>query len=457
MSEDQFPGRPPVPEPGGWQSPNSAADDELAETIELHSATGGYGAPLSPSSDAAGGPPPASPGTAGQPPGTPGQPPGTPGQPPGTAGQPFGTAGQPAGSPPAPTWGPSSGPPPSVRPAGADETPGIPPSAPQPGRSERRPGGGIDPSRYEAFARGDSGGPGGGGPADGGVPLPSGRRAARRRVEKMTRRRRKAPWWELPLLVGFAILIAVLVKSFVVQPFYIPSESMEKTLHGCPGCKGDRILVNKPVYDLRDPHPGDIVVFNAPPGWDDEVAPTPPSNPVLRAVRGFGQLVGVVPPDGLVLVKRVIAVGGQTVKGDSEGRVMVSDSGRGGPYRTLTEPYVFTDGPDSHAQFGPVTIPQGRLWVMGDHRNDSADSRFHCGSGGAEGPDGPTCDATSATVPDNLVIGKAVVIAWPPSRWRTLGTPKTFTSAAGALGPALPPVGAALTVLPVWFVRRRRR
>ncbi|MDT4945331.1 MAG: signal peptidase [Pseudonocardiales bacterium] len=271
---------------------------------------------------------------------------------------------------------------------------------------------------------------------------------------KHKRKRRKAPWWELPLLIGFAIVIAIVVKSFVIQPFYIPSQSMEKTLHGCPGCKGDRILVNKPIYDLRDPHGGDIVVFHAPNGWDDEPPVLPPSNPVLKGVRGFGQLVGLVPPDGLVLVKRVIATGGQGVQGDSAGHVMISDHGTSGPWRTLNEPYVFEDGTDSHAAFGPVVVPKGRLWVMGDHRNDSADSRFHCGAGGSQGSDGPSCDPISSTVPDSAVIGKAVVIAWPPSRWRTLGTPATFKHAADA---ALPVGGGVLFVLPVYVLRRRRR
>jgi signal peptidase I len=278
--------------------------------------------------------------------------------------------------------------------------------------------------------------------------------AGRRRAVKA---KRKAPWWELPLLVGVAILIAVLVKTFVVQPFYIPSESMEKTLHGCTGCKGDRILVNKPIYDLRDPHPGDIAVFHAPPGWDDEPPSVPPSNPVLRVVRGFGQLVGFVPPDGLVLVKRVIATGGQTVKGDSAGHVMISTHGPGGPFRTLTEHYVYETGSDSHAAFGPVTVPKGRLWVMGDHRNDSADSRFHCGSGATQGPDGPNCDPIASTVPIKDVIGKAVVIAWPPSRWRTLGTPSTFKKAALALGGGLPVAASSAMVVPICLLRRRRR
>jgi signal peptidase I len=265
-----------------------------------------------------------------------------------------------------------------------------------------------------------------------------------RRVKKPAR---KAPWWELPLLVALAIVIAILVKTFVVQPFYIPSASMEKTLHGCPGCAGDRILVNKPIYHLRDPHPGDIVVFNAPPGWDEEQGTKPPSNPVLKLGRGFLQLVGFVPPDGLVLVKRVIAVGGQTVKGVSTDggaheQIMISDHGAAGPWRTLNEPYVYLPAPDPMANFGPVTVPKGRLWVMGDHRNDSADSRYHCGatSGGATA--GTTCDAKTSTVPVGDVIGKATVIAWPPSRWRTLGTPSTF---AGSI------------VVPLFIVRRRRR
>ncbi len=298
------------------------------------------------------------------------------------------------------------------------------------------------------------------GSASGTEPPDSGAVAARSSIPKTGRRRRrkqrrKAPWWELPALIALAIVIAILVKTFLVQPFYIPSESMEKTLHGCPGCSGDRILVSKIVYDFRDPHPGDIVVFNAPPGWDDEPPQQPPSNPVLRVIRGFGQLIGFVPPDGLVLVKRVIATGGQTVKGNSAGDVFISNSGPKGPYRKLDETYVYETGPDPQAKFGPITVPKGRLWVMGDHRDRSADSRYHCGDGGSEGPDNSSCNATAATVPISDVIGKAVLIAWPPSRWTTLGTPKTFeTASAGLAGTGLVPVAV---VAPVFFVLRRRR
>jgi signal peptidase I len=292
------------------------------------------------------------------------------------------------------------------------------------------------------------------------APPATGNWLQRRRARRARRaaERRKAPWWELPALVVLAILIAILVKTFVVQPFYIPSESMERTLHGCPGCSGDRILVNKPIFDLRDPHPGDIVVFNAPKDWNElgEAVPRPPSNPIVRAVRGFGQLIGFVPPDDLVLVKRVIAVGGQTIKGEQlpngKDAVMISEHGPAGPWRTLSEPFVDLDGPDDRADFGPVTVPKGRLWVMGDHRNASADSRYHCGSnGGSDASALGSCDPVTSTVPVSAVIGKAFVIAWPPSRWRTLGTPSTFAHAAA--GGAVP-LGV---VLPLFAVRRRRR
>lgn len=275
--------------------------------------------------------------------------------------------------------------------------------------------------------------------------------------QPVKKKHRKAPWWELPALVIGAVIVAIVVKSFIVQPFFIPSESMERTLHGCAGCHGDRILVNKPIYDFRDPHPGDIVVFHAPPGWDDESSTQPPSNPVLKGVRGFGQLIGFVPPDGLVLVKRVIAIGGQTVRGVN-GKVQVSDDG-GKTYRTLNEPYVYLDGPDSHGTFGPIKVPQGRLWVMGDHRNDSADSRFHCQS--AAGVCGTDANAASATVPVKDVIGKAFLIAWPPSRWRTLGTPATFKqhaeAAAVAASGGLPVLASLTVVVPVGLLRRRGR
>ena len=275
------------------------------------------------------------------------------------------------------------------------------------------------------------------------------RRRGRHSLRRSKQGKTKAPWWELPLLVAVAILVAVLIKTFLVQPFYIPSQSMEKTLHGCAGCSGDRILVNKPIYYLRDPHPGDIVVFRAPTDvWFNEPLPANPSNPIVRGLRWFGQLVGLVPPDEHDLVKRVIAVGGQSVKCcDADGNVQVSDSGPTGPWRSLNEPYVSSRLPGSEAEFGPVTVPKGRLWVMGDNRAQSDDSRYHYVNDYKNDP-------VQSTVPTGDVIGKAVIIAWPPSRWRTLGTPSTFTSAGAT---AMPAVASAAVVGPVWWLRRRRR
>jgi signal peptidase I len=313
-------------------------------------------------------------------------------------------------------------------------------------------------------------------PATGAEPRPAtdASSAGDQPVAGATRSERRRGRWaklELPLLIAIAIAIAIVLKTFVVQPFYIPSQSMEQTLHGCPGCSGDRILVFKPVYHVRDPHPGDVVVFRAPQDWDELAGVQLSTNPVARAVQQFGQLVGVVPPSEKDLVKRVIAIGGQTVRCcDNNGNVQVSDSGPEGPWHSLTEPYIYENSswslpknpgqrsPDDTRSFGPVTVPEGRLWVMGDHRNDSADSRYHCG----DGVGGRNCDPMNSTVGNEDVIGKAVVIAWPPSRWRTLGTPDTFTSLRVQGPGALPAEPAAVALVLAggiggWRRRRRRR
>lgn len=345
----------------------------------------------------------------------------------------------------------------------SDGVAAVPPAEPVPGDQP--------PAAAELIERERSRGSAAGQPVEP-VPPPAASRARfwQRSGPAAAARRRAVSRFELPILIVVAIAIAIVLKTFVVQPFYIPSQSMEQTLHGCPGCAGDRILVFKPVFQVRDPHPGDIVVFRAPNNWDEAGGVVLSSNPVAHAVQWFGQLVGVVPPSEKDLVKRVIATGGQTVRCcDDNGNVQVSDHGLSGPWRSLNEPYIFENSPwtkpaspgvkapDDTRSFGPVTVPKGRLWVMGDHRGDSADSRYHCGDAGT----GANCDPASSTVPVSDVIGKAVVIAWPPSRWRTLGTPRTFTSLGlPGLG-ALPtePVTVALAgvvMLGGWRRRRRR-
>jgi signal peptidase I len=279
-----------------------------------------------------------------------------------------------------------------------------------------------------------------------------------RRKRRSLRPTGRATKLELPLLIVLAVAIAVLLKTFVIQPFYIPSASMEKTLHGCQGCPGDRILVFKPVYHVRDPHPGDIVVFKAPVAWADGGGTVLSSNPIVHAAQWVGQLVGVVAPSERDLVKRVIATGGQTVKCcDAQGNVQVSDDGK--TFRSLSEPYVFEN---DNLSFGPVLVPKGRMWVMGDHRGDSADSRYHCAADVES--DAPqlraNCDAMSSTVSLDDVIGKSVAIAWPPSRWRTLGTPATFSALGlpnSVTAPAEPAVIVFAGVGLVGALRRRTR
>jgi signal peptidase I len=219
---------------------------------------------------------------------------------------------------------------------------------------------------------------------------------------------------------------------------------MEQTLHGCPGCSGDRVLVNKVVYRFHDPRPGDIVVFKGPESWAPETAFQQPTNPVAKALRAVASTFGVATPGEKDFVKRVIAVGGQTVQCcDEEGRVTVDG-------RALDEPYVYSTDPKFDEQpFGPVTVPAGQLWVMGDHRDESADSRAHVN------------DADKGTIPVDNVIGKAFVIIWPVDRWATLGTPSDF----GGDGQRAPYTLPLLIAIPVVLVlgigltttRRRRR
>lgn len=210
-------------------------------------------------------------------------------------------------------------------------------------------------------------------------------------------------WRELPIMVAVAIVLAILLRTFVVESFFIPSSSMEKTLHGCPGCTADRVLVNRMVYRFHDPRPGNIVVFSAPDGWDVSGDATAGGGGVTAALDKVSQwLGGGGSSDREKLVKRVIAVGGQSIRCCSaDGRVVVDG-------KPIDEPYVFRDGPDPRRHFRTVHVPQGYLWVMGDHRNVSADSRWH-----RDAPDG-------GMVPVKDVVGEPFAIYWPVTRWRFL-------------------------------------
>ncbi|NEK57534.1 signal peptidase I [Geodermatophilus sabuli] len=242
----------------------------------------------------------------------------------------------------------------------------------------------------------------------------------RRRRERQEDEKKGSLLRELPVLLLVAFVLALLVKTFLVQAFFIPSGSMEQTLHGCPGCTGDRVLVNKVPYWFGEPGPGDIVVFEGPDTWSPEVDVAEPSNWFSGALLWLGRAVGVAPPSEDDFVKRVIATAGQTVQCcDPEGRVMVDG-------QPLDEPYIFENTPIETRAFGPVTVPEDRLWVMGDHRSASADSKQHMG------------DKYSGTIGVDDVIGKAALIVWPLDRLGTLGSPDIQGLEAAA---ALPETG----------------
>lgn len=219
-------------------------------------------------------------------------------------------------------------------------------------------------------------------------------------------RRPPSFWRELPILLVVAFLLAFLVKTFLVQPFYIPSGSMEDTLQ-----VGDRVLVNKVVYHLRPIERGDVVVFNGVDSFTPEVTISRPTDPVGRVVDWLGQLVGFSPGDERDFVKRVIGVAGDhVVCCDAEGRITVN----GHPLDE--QAYLHPGDAPSESPFD-VVVPDGKLWVMGDHRSASSDSRAHQG------------DPGGGFVPTDRVIGRAFAVVWPLSHFSVLGIPATFEQA----------------------------
>jgi signal peptidase I len=251
--------------------------------------------------------------------------------------------------------------------------------------------------------------------------------------------KRKRPFWrDLSIIVIAALILTILLKAFVVQVFSIPSASMENTL-----LVGDRILVNKMVYRFRPIERGDIVVFSGSGSWDP---PTPAPGSLFDRVWGdVTGLVGIAGP-GTDYIKRVVGVpGDHVVCCNALGQVTVNGV-------ALSEKsYLYPDAAPSQIRFN-ITVPPGRLWVMGDNRADSDDSRYR------------TSDSGGGSIPASAVVGRAFLIIWPLSRITDLPIPNTFQQAglrAAAAVAAAPPAalgggGAALSAgVLVW--RRRRR
>jgi signal peptidase I len=254
-------------------------------------------------------------------------------------------------------------------------------------------------------------------------------------------------WIELPILIGVALVLTFVIQTFLGRVFVIPSESMEQTLHGCPGCYGDRVLVDKLVYTFGDPEPGEVVVFERPDTWNQtEFSSNRSSNAFVSWLQDVGAKFGLASPDEDDVVKRIVAVGGQTVEGDAEGQVFVDG-------QLLDEPYVFQAPGGSRSEpFEPITVPAGYLWVLGDNRTNSCDSR--CQGGGGQ----------NGLVPVDNVIGKVRYIVLPPGRWRGVGDHNPQVSdAAAAMAVSVAwqgaPLGAGLLLAwpTVWVGRRAVR
>ncbi|HWG28011.1 signal peptidase I [Actinospica sp.] len=240
---------------------------------------------------------------------------------------------------------------------------------------------------------------------------------------------------ELPFLVVFALVLAFLIKTFLVQAFYIPSGSMQNTLQ-----PGDRVLVNRAEQWLGGtPTRGEVVVFQDPGNWL-ETEGTATSSNWLKSTLTW---VGLLPADDGDLIKRVIGVGGDhVVCCNGQGQITVNGV-------ALNENYLYPGDEPNSGYLKPfdVTVPQGYLWVMGDHRSVSLDSRYH------------QDQEFGGMVPVGNVVGRADIVVWPISHWKTLPIPGTFKQVGlSALGlPGAIPGAALVGTMPLALKRRKRR
>jgi len=202
-------------------------------------------------------------------------------------------------------------------------------------------------------------------------------------------RKKRSLLRELPILVVVALVVSLFIKTFVVQFFYIPSGSMENTLQ-----IKDRVAVNKVPFISRSINRGDVVVFRDPDDWLPEIVDYDTNKYVSKAKSAL-VAVGVLPnPTKQYLVKRVIGVeGDHIVCCTKAGNLTINDV-------EVTEPYIYAGNKPSEMKFD-VTVPKGKLWVMGDHRGASADSRYH------------QEDINKGFVPISRVTGRVVAVIWP--------------------------------------------
>jgi signal peptidase I len=202
---------------------------------------------------------------------------------------------------------------------------------------------------------------------------------------------------EVVLVLAIALGLSLLIKTFLVQAFFIPSPSMENTL-----IRGDRVLVSKLTPGPFDLDRGDVVVFADPDNWLSPVE-REPQGPIRDGIRSGLMFVGLLPADSDEhLIKRLIGLPGDKVACcDANGRLTVNGV-------AIDEPYIYSGNVPSEMKFA-ITVPADDIWVMGDHRAVSQDSRYH-----QDGKDG-------GAVPIKDVVGRAFVTVWPLDRFTVLG------------------------------------
>ncbi|PBC60979.1 signal peptidase I [Streptomyces sp. Tue6028] len=252
-------------------------------------------------------------------------------------------------------------------------------------------------------------------------------------------KKQRSFWKELPILIGIALVLALLIKTFLVQAFSIPSDSMQNTLQ-----QGDRVLVDKltPWFG-SEPERGEVVVFHDPDNW---LAGEPTANP--NALQTVLSWIGLMPSaEEKDLIKRVIGVGGDTIECKGSGPLTVNGKALN------EESYVYPGNTpcsvdEDGGQF-KVKVPKGMIWVMGDHRQNSKDSRYN------------QMDKHHGMVPVDKVVGRAIVKAWPINRWGTLPVPDTFDqdglSSQAAAAVTSPDAVALVGAVPLVLLGRRRK
>ena len=223
-------------------------------------------------------------------------------------------------------------------------------------------------------------------------------------IEPGNSRKRSSFWRELPVLVVIALVLAFILKTFLIQAFFIPSGSMENTLQ-----VGDRVMVNKLAYTFGDIERGDIVVFSGVDSWDPEIEVADSGNVITDSLRSVAGAFGfAASPNEKDYIKRVIGLPGDHVECcDKQGRIMVN-----GIPIDETE-YLYNGNEPSEDNFD-IVVPDDRLWVMGDHRVASADSRAHIG------------DPGGGAIPIDSVVGRAFVVIWPVSDMGLLTGPEAI-------------------------------